>query len=165
MREKFQTLNETEGDVADMLYLMLLHGRLLLVSSYSRLLTDVQKLGKPEKALSILIRCVDLSEKYNHRPIYLAGVGLLAKIMNEFGQCEEAYRILSSVMQYVYTFETMLNHRSLRWTIGIYEDCHTLHLPKACYLFLTMITKTFPEYVCFLNMPDKVRRVDECINY
>lgn len=108
MREKFQSLNETEGDVAEMLYLMLLHGRLLLVSLHNRLLTDVQKLGKPAKALSILIRCVDLSEKYNHRPIYLAGVGLLAKVMNEFDQYEEAYRILSSVMQYVYIFKTML---------------------------------------------------------
>ena len=62
---------------------------------------DIQECGSPSKALSILIRCVDLAEKYNVRLIYLGAVRLLAKVLNEFEQFQEAYRILSSVMPYV----------------------------------------------------------------
>jgi len=50
----------------------------------------------------MLIRCVDLSEKYNARRIYLGAVNLLAKVMNEFDQPRESYRILSSIMPYVF---------------------------------------------------------------
>jgi hypothetical protein len=49
----------------------------------------------------MLIRCVDLAEKYNVRLIYLGAVRLLAKVLNEFEQFQEAFRILSSVMPYV----------------------------------------------------------------
>jgi len=49
----------------------------------------------------MLIRCLDLAEKYNTRLIYLGAASLLASVMNEFEQYGEAYRILSSVMPYV----------------------------------------------------------------
>ena len=62
---------------------------------------DIQERGSPSKALSMLIRCVDLAEKYNVRLIYLGAVRLLAKVLNEFEQFQEAFRILSSVMPYV----------------------------------------------------------------
>lgn len=56
----------------------------------------------------MLIRCVDLAEKYNTRLIYLGAAALLAKIMNEFEQPHEAYRIVSSVMPYVLQCNTKL---------------------------------------------------------
>ena len=56
----------------------------------------------------MLIRCVDLCEKYNVRLVYLGSVSLLAKIMNEFSQFREAYRILDSVMPYVLRLEITL---------------------------------------------------------
>lgn len=60
--------------------------------------TNLLKLGKPARALSMLTRCVELSEKYNGRVLHLASVSLLAQVMNELDQHQEAYRILSSVM-------------------------------------------------------------------
>jgi hypothetical protein len=33
LREKFQKLNDSEGDIGERLYVMLLHGRLLVVNS------------------------------------------------------------------------------------------------------------------------------------
>lgn len=65
----------------------------------------------------MLIRCLDLSEKYNTRLIYLGAVSLLAKIMNAFEQPSEAYRILASVMPYVFPSDidlTILDHRNKR---------------------------------------------------
>jgi hypothetical protein len=50
----------------------------------------------------MLIRCLDLAAKYNTRSVYLGAVSLLAKVMNELAQPHEAYRILSSVMPYVF---------------------------------------------------------------
>lgn len=49
----------------------------------------------------MLIRCVDLSEKYNARIMHLSAVSLIAKIMNELDQGQESYRILTAVMPYV----------------------------------------------------------------
>ena len=49
----------------------------------------------------MLIRCVDLAEKYNVRLVYLGAVRLLAKVLNVFEQFQEAYRILGSIMPYV----------------------------------------------------------------
>jgi hypothetical protein len=49
----------------------------------------------------MLIRCVDLSEKYSIRVVHLSAVSLLAKIMNELDQAQESYRILAAVMPYV----------------------------------------------------------------
>ena len=63
--------------------------------------TDLLKLGKPARSLSMLTRCVELSEKYNMRLLHLASVSLLAQVMNELDQHQEAYRILSSVMPQV----------------------------------------------------------------
>lgn len=69
---------------------------------------NLEKLGKPAKALSMLLRCVDLSEKHNTRLVHLQAVSLLAKVMNELDQFQEAYRILSAVMPYVCLREIML---------------------------------------------------------
>lgn len=69
----------------------------------------------------MLIRCVDLAEKHNVRLVYLGAVRLLAKVLNEFEQFQEAFRILSSVMPYVCFLSQIL--------LTIYQiiemrDCH-----------------------------------------
>jgi len=89
VREKIRKMNESEGDMTDRLYLTLLNARLLVA------------LGQPARTISMLLRCVDLAEKHNIRLVYLAGVRLLAKVLNELGQHDEAYRILSAVMPFV----------------------------------------------------------------
>jgi hypothetical protein len=89
VREKSRKMNESEGDTTDRLYLTLLNARLLVA------------LGQPTRAISMLLRCVELAEKHNVRLVYLAGVRLLAKVLNELGQHDEAYRILSAVMPFV----------------------------------------------------------------
>ena len=61
----------------------------------------------------MLIRCVDLAEKYSTRMVYLAAVSLLARVLNEFTQFREAYRILSAVMPFVlwlYSSLSVLDH-------------------------------------------------------
>jgi hypothetical protein len=108
IRQKFQKLSDAEGDVGERLFLMQLHGRLLLVFFLSMDLKLIEKLGKPAKALSMLIRCVHLSDKYNCRLVYLSAVSALAKVMNELTQYYEAYRILGAVMPYVQPFSMIL---------------------------------------------------------
>jgi len=49
----------------------------------------------------MLLRCIDLAEKHNIRLVYFSGVRLLANVMNELGQHDQAYRILSAVMPFV----------------------------------------------------------------
>ena len=90
-------MNEEDADVGERLYFMSLHGRILLVYLFEYHLT-LKKLGSPAKALSMLIRCVDLSERYNARMVYLGAVSLLCKVMNELNQPQEAFRILRSIM-------------------------------------------------------------------
>lgn len=46
----------------------------------------------------MLIRCVDLTEKYNARMVYLGAVGLLCQVMNDLDQPQEAYRILTAII-------------------------------------------------------------------
>jgi hypothetical protein len=89
VREQSRKMNDSEGDMTDRLYLTLLNARLLV------------SLGQPARAISMLLRCVELAEKLNVRLVYLAGVRLLAKVLNELDQHEEAYRILSAVMPFV----------------------------------------------------------------
>ena len=49
----------------------------------------------------MLLRCVDLAERHNIRLVYLSGIRLLSKVMNELGQHDQGYRILSAVMPFV----------------------------------------------------------------
>ena len=65
----------------------------------------------------MLIRCLDLAEKYNTRVIWLGALSLLARIMNEFEQYSEVYRILSLVMPYVLLVKCLSDFRSLRQRI------------------------------------------------
>ena len=67
----------------------------------------------------MLVRCLDLAEKYNTRLIYLGAVTLLARVMNEFEQYSEAYRILSSIMPYVLLVKCGSDFRSSRQRIVI----------------------------------------------
>jgi hypothetical protein len=73
----------------------------------------------------MLIRALDLAEKYNNRLIYLGTVSLLARIMNEFEQYSEAYRILSSVMPYVVLFKRWSDLRSLSQGIVTWKQLLT----------------------------------------
>ena len=65
----------------------------------------------------MLIRCLDLAEKYNTRAIWLGALSLLARSMNEFEQYSEVYRILSLVMPYVLLVKCLSDFRSLRQRI------------------------------------------------
>ena len=90
-----------------------------------------KKLGQPANALSILIRCVDLAEKYNARLVYLGSVTFLAKALNAFGQCRVAYWILNSVMPYVLDHHIVTHeYRSLKRTIDIWKRFHTCILQR-----------------------------------
>jgi hypothetical protein len=81
-----------------------------------------KRLGTPAKALSLLIRCVDLSEKYNARMVHLGAVSLLCKVMNELDQPQEAYRILTAIMPYVPSeIEIILTTRSSRLKMPIWR--------------------------------------------
>jgi hypothetical protein len=85
----------------------------------------VKKLGTPAKALSMLIRCVDLTEKYSVRMVHLGATSLLCKVMNELDQPHEAYRILTSIMPYVpFDASIILTDRLLRLKMHTWKPPH-----------------------------------------